>query len=404
MPILLQINSAKNCGSTGKIAEQIASVAQNHGWDTYIAHGHRYNRGGSIAGYQVTGKYGEYAHLIKSYLADGQGLGSTVETKKFINWIDAIKPDIIHLHNIHGYYINYKLLFEYLSSKDIPLVWTLHDCWSFTGHCTYFDRIGCEKWLTHCESCPQKKSYPKSFSDRSGRNYELKKRLFTAIKNLTIVPVSDWLNGLVSDSYLGKYPIRTIHNGIDLNVFKPSDSNFRKKNNLKDKFVILGVADGYGDRKGLPEFNRLSEELGDEVKVMLVGLEENEKKQVSDKIIAMGRTKSQQELVDIYSMADVYVNPTYEDNFPTTNLEALACGTPVITYKTGGSPEAVDGNTGYVVEKGDFEGLLKVIKVVLSQGKEHYTIACRERAENCFDKNARFLDYIKLYESLTLKR
>lgn len=404
MPSVLQINSAKNCGSTGKIAEQISQVAKSKGWRTYIAHGFRYNRGGEIEGVLVTGKYGEYTHLIKSVLTDGQGLGSVSETKKFIKWVDDIKPDIVHLHNIHGYYINYRILFEYLCTKGIPVVWTLHDCWSFTGHCVYFDRIGCEKWLSHCEHCPQTSSYPKSLIDKSPRNFELKKKLFASVPNMTIVPVSDWLHNLVSKSYLSKYQITTIHNGIALDIFKPCDSDFRKRYSLEGKFIVLGVADGYGKRKGLLDFNRLNERLGNDVRIVMVGLSENDKKQIAPNIIGMGRTNNQQELIDIYSAADVFINPTYEDNFPTTNLEALACGTPVVTYRTGGSPEAVDGDTGIVVEKGDLEGLIRAIEIVKNNGKASYSRVCRERAVRFFNKDDRFEDYVRLYEEILEKK
>lgn len=400
MPTILQINAAKNCGSTGKIAEQIALLTQDHGWKAYIAHGYRYDRGGEVEGIAVTDKWGEYLHLVRSLFDDGHGLGSLNETKHLIKRIEKITPDIIHLHNIHGYYLNYPELFKYLSTIDTPVVMTLHDCWSFTGHCVYFDKVGCYKWKTGCDSCPQKASYPRSLVDRSERNYKYKKELLSNLRNLTIVPVSNWLKGLVLESFLAKYPIRTIHNGIDLGKFKPSMSDFREKHSLNGKFIILGVADGYGDRKGIPEFNKLSKEFGDDVKIVMVGLTEYEKKQVSSKIFAMGRTRTQQELIDIYSSADVYINPTYEDNFPTTNLEALACGTPVITYKTGGSPEAINENTGIVVEKGDFKALHSAIIKVKEIGKQHYSEACVKRAKDNYNMYDRFEEYIQLYNQL----
>lgn len=220
------------------------------------------------------------------------------------------------------------------------------------------------------------------------------------VPNITLVPVSDWLHELVAESYMSKYPIRTIHNGIDLEKFKPSENSFRKQHNLEGKFMVLGVADGYGQRKGIPEFNKLSERFSDDVKIVMVGLTENEKKQISSKIIGMGRTSNQQELIDIYSTADVFINPTYEDNFPTTNIEALACGTPVVTYRTGGSPEALDENTGLVVDKGDVEGLISAISTIRNNGKSAYSNACRERAVKFFNKDDRFEDYLSLYKEV----
>lgn len=400
MPKLVQINVASNCGSTGKIAEQVGGMVKANGWDSYIAHAQRYSRPTALTDLSTSSSLTEKAHYLGSLLTDGQGLFSRNATKQLVRRLEEIKPDVVHLHNIHGSFINYPILFEYLKRAAVPVVWTLHDCWSFTGHCVYFDKIGCTKWKEQCEHCPQKESYPKSFVDRSRRNYNLKKSLFTSLDKLTLVPVSDWLHGLVSESYLGKYPIRTIHNGIDLTVFKPSKNSYKSEHNIENMFIVLGVADGYGDRKGLSEFNRLAEELDDDVQIVMVGLEENEIKQVSNKIIAMGRTKSQQELVDIYSCADVYINPTYEDNFPTTNIEALACGTPVITYRTGGSPEAVDKNTGIVVEKGDYQGLKQAIESIREIGKVSFAKTCRERAEKYFDKDDRFEEYVRMYEEV----
>jgi len=400
VPKLVQINVASNCGSTGKIAEQIGGLMKAKGWESYIVHAQRYSRPTILTDLSTSSSLTEKAHYFGSLLTDGQGLYSRNTTKDLVRKLEEIKPDVVHLHNIHGSFMNYPVLFEYMKRTAVPVVWTLHDCWSFTGHCVYFDRIGCEKWREQCEHCPQKESYPKSFVDRSKRNYNLKKYLFASLNDITLVPVSDWLHGLVAKSFLGKYPIKTIHNGIDLTTFRPSDNTFRREHDIEKKFIILGVADGYGDRKGLSEFNRLAEELDDDVRIVMVGLEEKEKKQVSSKIIAMGRTKNQQELVNIYSCADVYINPTYEDNFPTTNIEALACGTPVITYKTGGSPEAVDDNTGIVVDKGDYQGLKQAIKLIRERGKAAFAEVCRERAERCFNKDDRYEEYLRLYEEV----
>jgi len=400
MPTILHVNVAKNSGSTGRIADQLSLFAQSKGWESYVAHGSRYNLDGGAKGIIVSRPFAEYLHFFISLLTDGQGFGSIKGTKDLVRWIEEKKPDIIHLHNIHGYYINYPILFRYLSANHIPVIWTLHDCWPFTGHCTYFDIIGCEKWETGCSNCPQVSSYPRSLIDRSKRNYKKKQQLFTSVSNMIIVPVSEWLHGLVSKSFLSKYPIRTIHNGIDLNIFYPSESGFRKRNALEGKFVILGVADGYGKRKGLSDFNTLSARFGSEVKIVLVGLSESDRKSVSSNILGIGHTTNRQELVDIYSTADVYVNPTREDNFPTTNIEALACGTPVITYRTGGSSEAIDDLSGIVVEKGDVEGLVRAIETVKRKGKSYYSKACRKRAESNFNKEDRSEDYVRLYEEI----
>lgn len=404
MPKLVQINVASNCGSTGRIAEQIGGLVKAKGWESYIVHAQRYSRPTALADISTSYSLAEKTHYLGSLLTDGQGLFSQNATKQLVRKLEQIKPDIVHLHNIHGSFMNFPILFEYLKRVGVPIVWTLHDCWSFTGHCTYFDRIGCERWLSGCGKCSQKREYPQSIVDRSSWNYELKKKIFTSSSNLTMVPVSDWLHKLVAQSFMGKYPIKTIHNGIDLDKFKHSNSDFRQRYGIAGKFVVLGVADGFGRRKGLNDFNELSERLGNDVRIVMVGLNNDDKKQISPGIIGMGRTANQQELIDIYSAADVFINPTYEDNFPTTNIEALACGTPVITYRTGGSPEAVDEYTGIVVDKGDVEGMMTAILKIKELGRNHYSKHCRERAERCFNKDDRFEEYVRLYESLIERR
>ena len=400
MPKLLQINTSLNKGSTGRIAEQIASLARSSGWDTYMVHGARYVNKSQMKTLQSVTLLGERLHALKSMLFDAHGLGSVRATRRLIREIKRIQPDIIHLHNIHGYYLNYKVVFEYLRTVDIPVVWTLHDCWTMTGHCSHFDAVGCERWKSGCYLCPLKSDYPKSLVfDFSKRNYRLKKLFFPSVKNMTIVPVSQWLGNVVGASFLGDYPCRVINNGVDVQVFSPcEDSTLRAQLGIGDKHVLLGVATAWKDDKGLQEFIRLSE--NPEYQVVLVGIPNEIKHQLPQAIIAINRTNSQQELAEYYSMADLLVNPTYNDSFPTVNLEALACGTPIVTYRTGGSPESVTADTGIVVEKGDYNGLVAAIEEVISKGKSHYSAACRERAVSLYNKDDRFADYIELYARL----
>jgi len=401
MAKLLQINAALNKGSTGRIAEQIASLARSRGWETYMIHGARYVNRSDMHTLQSVTPIGEKVHAVKSMLFDAHGLGSTGATRKVIREINHIGPDIIHLHNIHGYYLNYKVLFEYLRSIDVPVVWTLHDCWAMTGHCAWFDSINCERWKTGCYSCPLKGEYPKTLLlDRSKRNYMLKKGLFASLGNMTIVPVSQWLEDIVHESILKGYPCHVINNGIDISVFSPLKSDLRLELGFGDKMILLGVASIWEERKGLQDFIKLAEKLPDTYRIILIGVSDNQRDSLPDNIIGVTRTDSQKELAEYYSMADVFVNPTYSDNFPTTNLEALACGTPVITYRTGGSPESVAPETGLIVDKGDFEGLVAAIEEIGKKGKSHYSAACRERAEALYNKDDRYEDYIKLYESL----
>lgn len=400
MPTLLQINAALNKGSTGRIAEQIGVLAQEKGWDVHIAHGARYTNKSNLNTIPVVTLVEEKLHALKSMLFDAHGLGSRNATLKLIKRIKEIKPDIIHLHNIHGYYLNYKVLFEYLATIDTPVVWTLHDCWTMTGHCSHFDAAGCNKWKTCCHKCTLKREYPKSmFFDRSKRNYELKKSLFTAPRNVTITPVSEWLANIAKESFLGNHRIKIINNGVDIDIFKPIDSSIlRKSLDIENKKVLLGVATTWHDEKGLREFIQLSK--NPEYQVIMVGVSQKTKANLPKEIIAIERTNNQQELAGYYSMADVLVNPTYNDSFPTVNLEALACGTPVITYNTGGSPEAVTEETGIIVEKGNFKQLVQAIGTICQLGKKHYSAACRERAVTHYNKNDRFNEYIELYNTL----
>lgn len=396
MPTILQINVACNCGSTGRIAEQIGVLAQKNGWDSYIAHGARYVNESRLHSIQVSSSTIEKVHWLKSMLLDQHGLGSIWSTRVFLKEIDRIHPDIVHLHNIHGYFINYEILFKYLNTSKIPVVWTLHDCWPFTGHCMYFDSVNCDRWKIKCFSCPQKHDYPESlFIDRSYKNYTLKKELFTSLPNIVFVPVSQWLEDLVKGSFLRMYKTNVIHNGIDLNVFRPNQSSGND-----GVFRILGIGNSLVGRKGLTDIIKLKEKLKFKCQITLLGLSSKDIGNLPAGIIGVSRTNSQEELSRIYSNADVFVNPTYEDNFPTTNIEALACGTPVITYRTGGSPEAIDENTGIVVEKGDIDGLVEAIETMRVNGKQKYSQACRKRAERLFNKDDRFEDYIELYNNI----
>ena len=399
MPRIVQINTALNRGSHGRIVEQISRVAAERGFETTIVHGARYVNKSQFADIQTTTKYQERLNGVRSLLFDAHGLGLKCATKSLITKLEAIKPDIVHLHNIHGYYLNYQILFEYLEKSGLPVVWTLHDCWSMTGHCSQFENYNCDKWKTQCHDCQYIMDwYPKSIIDRSKRNFELKKQCFTSVKNMTIVPVSHWLEDVVKQSFLAKYPIKVINNGIDLMSFRPCNDTPRVPIMGDQKFIILGVASQWDNDKGIQEFIKLSQ--NPDYHVIMVGVKDDLKEKLPKSIKTVAHTNSQEELAEYYSMADVFVNPTYKDTFPTVNLEALACGTPVITYKTGGSPESVTPETGIVVEKGDFDGLCKAVETIIKNGKDYYSTSCRERAEKYYNKDDRYKDYIELYENI----
>ena len=395
---MLQINISANHGSTGKIAEQIGRLAIADGWESYIAYGREAGESQSHL-IHIGNMWDERWHGVQTRLFDRHGLASECATKKLVEKINVIQPDIIHLHNIHGYYLNYQILFDFLSEYGKPVVWTLHDCWSFTGHCAYFDAIGCEKWKTHCANCPLRGSYPSSFLiDGSSRNFELKKKYFNLPKNLTLVPVSHWLEKLLRQSFLGDHYINMIYNGIDLTNFRPYLA--AKIHSAYGKTIVLGVASVWEKRKGLSDLIKLSEH--DDLLVVLIGLNDSQLKNLPSNVIGLKRTSDQQELAEYYSSADVFVNPTYQDTFPTVNLEAMACGTPVVTYNTGGSPESLTEETGIVVPKGDVEGLYSEIKSIIGKSpaeKEEQRRLCVERAKE-FDAKVRYEEYINLYEKL----
>jgi putative colanic acid biosynthesis glycosyltransferase len=401
---ILQINTTVNSGSTGRIAEDIGKVIIANGHESYIAWG-RGNPKSQSKLIKIGSQKDIMLHGLKSAILDRHGFGSKKATQKLIEDIEKIKPDVIGLHNLHGYYLNIDILFNYLEIKKIPIVWTLHDCWAFTGHCTYFDSVGCEKWKIQCEKCPKKSYYPSSYlADNSKENYLNKKELFNKLANGTIITPSKWLKNLVEESFL-KYPVTNIYNGIDLQVFKPQIEIkiIKEKYQITTEKIILGVASFWDERKGLKDFIALQKILSNSI-IILVGLSKKQIKELPTEIIGIERTENIQELAALYSVSDVFVNPTYQDNFPTTNIEALACGTPVITYNTGGSPEAIDEQTGKIVTKGDIKALANAIEEVLNNGKPFYTNSCRLRAENRFNKEDRYMDYLLIYEKIVQEK
>ncbi|MHC0036445.1 glycosyltransferase [Pseudoneobacillus sp. C159] len=394
---ILQINSVCGVGSTGRIATEIGNLLESKGHESYIAFG-RGNARNCDNAIRIGGKLDNYKHAAKTRLIDKHGFGSKKATVNFIEKIQGLNPDIIHLHNLHGYYLNIEILFNYLKEVNKTVIWTLHDCWAFTGHCVHFEYAGCNKWKTSCEKCPQIKEYPSSFLDNSKSNFYDKKQLFTNLEKMNIVTPSNWLANLVKQSFLGDYPINIINNGVDISVFKPTKSDFRKNYAIEDKFIILGVA-RWDKRKGMDYLIELSKYLNEDYKVVIVGLTQKQKASLPDNIIGITQTQEVRELVEIYSSSNIFVNPTFEDNFPTTNLEAMACGLPVITFDTGGSKESINENTGFVIEQGDFQKLLKIIKH-LRNSTANYKDACINQIKENFVSENKYSDYIHLYESL----
>ena len=402
---IVHINVASNWGSTGKIVENIGLLANVNGYESYVLHSARFYRKSSLKTICCSSKFEERIHALKSLFFDAHGLGSMRATKQMIKKIELIAPDIIHLHNIHGYYINYAVLFDFLKKNSIPVVWTLHDCWAFTGHCAHFSLIGCKQWQSSCINCPQKESYPQSLVDHVERNFYLKKHSFLGVSKMVLVPVSNWLADNLRNSFLKSYPIHRIYNGIDSNIFRIKDNKIKikeKYNISLNKFVLLGVASVWNRKKGLNDFITLSRMLPNDICIVLVGLNSSQKKKMPPNILGIQRTNNVDELADLYSCADLFLNLTYEDTFPTTNLESLACGTPVLTYNTGGSPESIKSGIGYIVEQGNLLEVLSCIHKIREQSFVNKA-ACRQFLLDHFKQEDRYQEYIDLYENLIQK-
>lgn len=344
-------------------------------------------------------KNGVRFHGLYSRLLDKTGFASVRATKKLIKKIKEIDPDIIHLHNLHGYYINVELLFEYIRDEKKRIVWTLHDCWAFTGHCAYFDMVKCEKWKTGCYQCPQLKTYPKSiWFDNSSWNWKKKKELFTGLDIIFVTP-SVWMKDLVRQSFFKHNEVVVIHNGIDLNMFMPKKSDLMQRLGFYGKKMVLGVASEWTERKGLKDFVELGKILPDDYQIVLIGLSDEQIKKIPNRILGLKRTQNISELVEFYSTASVFVNPTYEDNYPTTNLEAIACGTPVVTYNTGGSPETLEiGLTGYVLNQGDVQGIKE--KIVYLSDRQYSTVGLDMQK---YGKEQMLKEYIELYNKVEIE-
>lgn len=393
---VFEINSVPY-GSTGRIMFQIADTIEKSGWTVYTSASYTKPRGELFPEhyYRIGGIVGKTAHILLAKLTGRHGCYSHFATCRLIEKIKKAQPDVIHLHNIHGWYLNWPMLFGYLKQAGIPVVWTLHDCWAFTGHCPHFMAVSCEKWKTQCMDCPLYKKYPGCFWDDSEKQYALKKNCFVGVPGLTLVTPSQWLADLVKQSFLKDYHTVVIHNGIDLEKFKPAVSNFRKQYHLENKIVVLGVAFDWGPRKGIEDFKRLAQELPEEYAIVLVGVSPKIAETLPKRIVSIPCTQSQEELAQIYSAADLFVNPTQEDNFPTVNLEALACGTPVVTYDTGGSPESLTEQCGKVVPYQDYPALKEAV-CQMKNAKTTMAQACRERAQR-FGREDAYKRYIELY-------
>ena len=401
---LLQINPVVRLNtSTGRIMKEIGEIAQAAGWESYIAYSGA--RDGvpqhSSQLVPVGNKLDLALHAVATRLFDAHGLVSRRATKQLIRRIREIDPDIVHIHNVHGYWLNYPLLCQYLRESGKPVIWTVHDCWLYTGHCYYYSAARCDKWQTGCGHCPQKRAFPASWVfDRSARNWHDKQHAFGSLERLTIVPVSDWIRQEMAHSFLADKPFQVIHNGIDLDVFHPAEPGAERPAGT----VILGVATLWHEGKGVRDFVELAGRLHEGERLVLVGrMSEEQRAAFPAGVEFIERTENVAKLAALYAQATAFVNPTWQDNYPTVNLEAIACGTPVVTYRTGGSVEAVAEGTGFVVEQGDVQGLLDRVRELAAEDRKTIAERCRAHALQHFNKQERYQDYIRLYESLTTR-
>lgn len=393
---VLQINSVCGKGSIGRIAVDLADVLKVPGHECKIAYGR--DTPPDICreiAVRIGSDWDVRLHGAATRLMDAHGFASKRATARFLDWVRDYDPDLIHLHNIHGYYLNVELLFEYLKQACKPIVWTLHDCWGFTGHCVYYTIVGCDGWQTGCNGgCPQKRDYPKCLGrSAASENFRRKQSAFLGVPNLTLVTPSRWLAGEVRRSFLGVYPVEVIPNGIDLMQFRPTPGDFRQRHGLEGKRVLLGVANIWDARKGLSDFLELAKLLEPEDRVVLVGLSLRQMNDLPPNVLGLERTNNVRELAEIYTMADVFINPSVEETMGMTTLEALACGTPVLTYDRTAVPEVADTSCGVAVSPG-VQNLLDALDRV------HFPAeACRKRAEK-FDKWKRFGEYLELYQRM----
>ena len=361
---VLMVNVVCGIRSTGRICTDSAKELEAQGHEVKIAYG-REDVPEEARRYAVRigTDWDVRLHGLRTRLFDAHGLGSKRATRKFLAWAEEYKPNLLWLHNIHGYYINYEMLFDWIKRHpEMQVQWTLHDCWAFTGHCSYFTFVGCEQWKKQCRQCVQKRRYPASFwFDSSKDNFIRKQSAFTGVKQMRLISPSKWLAGLVKQSFLKEYPIEVRHNTVDTSVFKPTPSDFRERYGLVGKKVVLGVASVWDERKGFDDFLKLAEILDDSYRIVLVGITKEQRKQLPGNIVGIRQTTSTKELAEIYTASDVFVNTSYEDNYPSVNLESQACGTSIITYDAGGCTETVQLFGSKYIRAGDIDMIFRCL-------------------------------------------
>lgn len=405
MLTLLQINVDANAGSTGRLAEDIGDVAIENGWISYVAFGRDFHPSRSNL-IHIGGRLNIWGHVAATRLFDRHGFASYFATKRLVKHLKEIRPDIIQLHNIHGYFLNLPVLFHYIAKADIPVVWSLHDCWSMTGHCSHFALAKCEKWKNQCYHCPLLDEYPKSWGwDSSSINYKQKKSLIQAVPRLTIVSGSEWIAKIAKESYFSNRSIHVIPDGIDTVIYSPQTDieELRRKYHLEGKFVIMASGTSWPYYKGLADYAALRDLLDDNFEILIVGMQANEIQSLPKGLIGIPRTKTPNELAKWYSLADCVMSLSRLESFGLTPVEGFACGTPAIVYNNAALPELITEKTGFVVEPGNIPDVKEKVELLRKMGKKAFTNDCRRIALEKYDRYKCYQQYLSLYNSLCAK-
>ena len=400
MPRIAFINTVCT-GSHGRIMDDLRRAAEGAGFTCRII----FSRGKSAGAHCV--RFGDRAdvalHGAASRLFDAQSLCSRRATRRLLRMLDEFSPDLVHLHNAHGYYLNAPMLFAWLKKRNVPLVWTLHDCWALTGHCSHFVRANCALWKTGCHDCPLKKEYPASLLfDRSRQNWQWKKRAFTSLERLTVVTPSQWLGEVAGESFLRGAARRVIGNGVDLKLFTPGGDTEKTRREMgipPGKKLLLSVAAPFDARKGFADALQIADMLREKAVLVMVGLTREQVESLPRGVIGVERTEGPEALVALYRAADCLLNPTYEDTYPTVNMEALACGTPAAAYGVCGCPEQLEAPCGETVPVGNARALAEAALALCAE-KPKISAACRAKAERDFDREKAVKAYTKLYEEV----
>jgi putative colanic acid biosynthesis glycosyltransferase len=405
MPKLLQINIEVNSGSTGRIAEELGIVAMESGFESYITYARGFNPSKSTI-IKIGNKLSILLHFFKTRFLGEHLNGSFLPTVLLIRKIKKIKPDIIHLHQMHGYYINVPLLFKFLKNSNIPIVWTLHDCWAFTGHCSYFTLVGCDKWKSNCYKCPQFNRYPKSlFFDKSNQEYRSKNKLFNELPNLVLVGVSDWVARLANESFLKRKRITSVFNGVNTEIFKQIDNRnevLTKYNINPERKILIASGTTWIKSKGLDDYKNLANILSENYQLVLVGVDKSIASEIPSKIVTIRRTESQKELAELYSAAEILLCLSYQESFGMTPVEAMACGTPAIVYNNTALSELINEKTGRLVPTGDLNKVVEMINEIATLGKNSFSLNCIQRAKENYDMKVTYKKYLNLYFELLI--